>query len=152
MTLLARLMRHRLVAWALKQRFVKFGTVGASGMVVNLGVLYLCQEFLLVAIEAPGMRLNASLAMAIFFATANNFFWNRAWTWGDRQHRPDKHLLLHFGQYALASWVGIVLQVLLTKLLVAYFHYLVANAMAIALASVFNFLVNNFWTFRSHRS
>jgi putative flippase GtrA len=130
---------------------VKFGTVGASGMVINLGVLYISQEYLFVAIQDPDMRLNASLVMAIFFATVNNFFWNRVWTWGDRKHRPDKHLLLHFGQYALASWMGIVLQILLTKLLVIYLHYLIANALAILLVSVFNFLVNNFWTFRSHK-
>jgi putative flippase GtrA len=151
MNILARFARHPLPAWFFKKRFMKFGTVGASGVVVNLGVLYLCQEFLFVSIQSHDMRLNASLAVAIFCATVNNFFWNRAWTWSDRKHHPDKHLLLHFGQYALACWVGIVLQVLLTKLFVIYLYYIIANAAAIVLASVFNFLVNNFWTFRSHK-
>ena len=151
MNALGRFARHPLTAWVFKKRFMKFGAVGAFGVVVNLGVLYLCQEFLFVAIHPASMRLNVSLAMAIFFATVNNFYWNRIWTWGDRTHHPDKHLLLHFGQYALACWVGIVLQVLLTKLFVIYLYYLVANAMAIVIASVFNFLVNNFWTFRSHK-
>jgi putative flippase GtrA len=146
-----RIAQHPLTVWVFKKRFMKFGTVGASGVLVNLGVLYLCREFLFIAIQSPGMRLNLSLAVAIFFATVNNFFWNRAWTWSDRKQHPDKHLLLHFGQYALACWVGIVLQVLLTNLLVIYLHYLVANALAIVFASVFNFLVNNFWTFRSHK-
>jgi putative flippase GtrA len=151
MSLLARWSQHPLLAWIFKRRFMKFGMVGASGVVVNLVVLYLCQEFLFSAITASGMRLNASLAVAIFFATANNFYWNRAWTWSDRQHHPDKHLLLHFGQYALAVWIGIALQFILTKLLVLHMHYLLANASAIVLASVFNFLVNNFWTFRHHK-
>ena len=151
MSLFARLSQQPLLAWLFKRRFMKFGTVGASGVVVNLAVLYLCQEFLFRAIASANMRLNVSLAVAIFFATANNFYWNRAWTWRDRQHHPDKHLLLHFGQYALAVWVGIVLQVILTKLLVLHLHYLIANATAIVLASVFNFLVNNFWTFRHHK-
>jgi dolichol-phosphate mannosyltransferase len=151
MKLLTRLAAHPLPAWFFKKRFIRFGTVGASGVVVNLGVLYLSQEFLFVAISSPDMRLNVSLALAIFCATANNFYWNRLWTWGDRHHRRDKHLILHFGQYALACWVGIVVQVILTKLFVIYLYYLVANALAIVLASVFNFLVNNFWTFRSHK-
>jgi putative flippase GtrA len=151
MNMLARFSRHPWTAWLFKKRFMKFGTVGASGVVVNLAVLFVCQEFLFIAIESPDMRLNASLAMAIFIATVNNFFWNRAWTWSDRFHNPDKHLVLHFGQYALACWVGIVVQVVLTKLFVFYFYYIVANAAAIVLASVFNFLVNNFWTFRSHK-
>jgi dolichol-phosphate mannosyltransferase len=148
---LARLGGQPMVAWIFRKRFMKFGTVGASGMFVNLGVLYFCQEYLFVAIRSSDMRLNASLAVAIFFATVNNFFWNRIWTWGDRFHHPGKHLLLHFGQYALACWIGIVLQVLLTKLFVIYLYYLLANAAAIVIASVFNFLVNNFWTFRSHK-
>ena len=146
-----RFTQHPLTLWVFKPRFMKFATVGASGVVVNLGVLYLCQEFLFKAIRSTGVRLDVSLAAAIFIATVNNFYWNRFWTWNDRAHHPDKHLILHFGQYALACWVGIVLQVLLTKLFVIYLHYLVANALAIVLASVFNFLVNNFWTFRSHR-
>lgn len=151
MKLLAKLAAHPLPAWFFKRRFIRFGTVGASGILVNLGVLYVCQEFLFVAISSPDMRLNASLANAIFFATVNNFYWNRRWTWSDRTHHPDKHLILHFGQYALACWVGIVLQVVLTKLFVVFMYYLIANALAIVLASVFNFLVNNFWTFRSHK-
>ncbi len=141
-----------LVVWLFKKRFIKFGTVGASGVLVNLGVLYICQEFVFGAIASHDMRLNVSLATAIFFATLNNFYWNRAWTWKDRTRHPDKHLLLHFGQYALAVWVGIAVQVVLTKLLVSYLYYLLANALAIVIASVFNFLVNNFWTFRSHKT
>jgi putative flippase GtrA len=152
MSWLLRLTKQPLFVWLFKKRFMKFGAVGASGVVVNLGVLYVAQEFLFSAIQVPDMRLNASLALAIFVATINNFFWNRAWTWRDRQHSPDKHLLLHFGQYAVACWVGIVLQFVLTKLLVMYFHYLAANAAAIVFASVFNFAVNNFWTFRTHKS
>jgi len=151
MNALARFARHPLTAWVFKKRFMKFGTVGASGVVVNLAVLYVCQEFLFTAIQSHDMRLNVSLAVAIFFATMNNFHWNRYWTWADRHHRPDKHIVLHFGQYALACWVGIVVQVILTKLFTLYFYYLIANASAIVIASLFNFLVNNFWTFRSHK-
>jgi putative flippase GtrA len=143
--------QHPLTVWVFRKRFMKFATVGASGVVVNLGVLYIFQEFLFTFIQTPGMRLNASLTVAIFFATVNNFYWNRFWTWNDRAHHPDKHLILHFGQYALACWVGTGLQFLLTNLFVLYVHYLIANAAAIVIASVFNFLVNNFWTFRSHK-
>lgn len=140
-----------MIAWLFRKRFIKFGTVGASGVVVNLVVLYICQEFIFPAVETPAIRLNLSLAVAIFFATANNFYWNRYWTWSDRTHRADKHLILHFGQYALACWVGTGLQILLTNLFSLYFHYLVANAAAIVIASLFNFMANNFWTFRSHK-
>ncbi len=144
-------MQQGLLAWIFKRRFMRFGTVGASGVVVNLVVLYLCQEYLFSFIVSSSMRLNASLAMSILLSTINNFYWNRAWTWHDRQQRPDKHLLLHFGQYAFAVWIGIAVQFILTKMLVVHVHYLIANASAIVIASVFNFVVNNYWTFRQHK-
>jgi putative flippase GtrA len=153
MSMIERLHAHPLVQWLLRQRFVKFGTVGASGTFVNLGVLYLAQEFVLRFIEPVDMRLNASLVVAIFFATVNNFLWNRAWTWRDRKHlHRHRSRLAQFGQYAMACWVGIALQIIFTKLLVVYFHYLIANAVAIVLASVFNYVVNDLWTFRHHKA
>ena len=143
-------MAHPRVARLLKFRFLKFGTVGASGTFVNLGVLYIGQEFLFRAIAQPEMRLNFSLAGAILVATINNFTWNRIWTWQDRSRNQGRSVLVQFGQYALACWVGILLQVVFTKILVVYLHYLVANLIAIVFASVFNFIVNDLWTFR-HR-
>lgn len=56
------------------RRFLKFGTVGASGTVVNLGLLYFAKEHIFTAVQQPELRLNLSLALAIFFATLNNFF------------------------------------------------------------------------------
>jgi putative flippase GtrA len=153
MSLIARLLAHPQVDWLLKRRFIKFGTVGASGTFVNLGVLYLAQEYLFRAIDSPEIRLNVSLVVAIFFATVNNFLWNRAWTWRDRKHlHRHRSRLAQFGQYAMACWVGIALQIVFTKLLVIYFHYLIANAVAIVLSSVFNFVVNDLWTFRHRKA
>jgi dolichol-phosphate mannosyltransferase len=138
----------------LGHRFLKFGAVGASGTAVNLGVLYLGQEFVFAAIEAVDARLNASLALAIFCATINNFAWNRKWTWADRRERNlHKPLLLQFGQYALACWFAIALQVALTKIFAGMgWHYLLANLSAIVLASVSNFVLNDLWAFGRMKS
>lgn len=149
MILLQRLWRHPLLQWVLRYRFIKFGTVGASGTVVNLGLFYLGQEYLFRAIESPMLRLNVSLAVAIFFATVSNFLLNRAWTWRDRKHlHRHRPLLVQFGQYATACWIGVALQFVLTQVFALYIHYLLANIAAIVLASLFNFIVNHFWTFR----
>ncbi len=148
MSLFERLMANPLVARMLKWRFLKFGTVGASGTLVNLVVLYVGQEFVFSAIAQPETRLNFSLATAILVATVNNFTWNRIWTWKDRPRHQDRSVLFQFAQYALACWVGILLQVVFTKILVVYLHYLVANLIAIVGASVFNYVVNDVWTFR----
>ncbi len=144
--LLALPLVQRLTHW----RFFKFGVVGASGTLVNLAVLRLAQEIVFRAITPPSTRLNYSLCLAILVATINNFTWNRRWTWQDRSRKPGKSVFAQFGQYALACWVGIAMQFAITKLLAGYFAYLVANLIAIVLASAFNFGVNHWWTFR-HR-
>lgn len=132
-------------------RFLKFGTVGASGILVNQGVLYASQEYIFhvshVRDGVDWMRLNLSLALAIFFATLNNFFWNRLWTWADRKHHYNKPWLTQFGQYVLACWLSIALQVLLTNLLAPYLYIYIANLIAIVLTSVLNFILNDIWTF-----
>jgi len=141
------LQSSRLIGWILRNRFIKFGTVGGSGVLINLGVLYLGQEYLFTTIESPSMRLNVSLGLAILCATGNNFTWNRLWTWEDRKHNNDKPLLLLFGQYTLACLLGILLQLAFTKILAAHVHYLLANITAIAVAFLSNYLINDSWTF-----
>ena len=138
--------------WSLARRFLKFGTVGGSGMLVNLGVLFLAYEYLFHSVTLPEMRLNASLAVAIFFSTLNNFLWNRAWTWRDRGHH-HRSWLVQFGQYAISCGVSITLQVVFTNMLIVLLHfpYLIANAQAIVLCSVLNFAANDRWTFRQRK-
>jgi len=145
MSYIETLQSSQIIGWILRHRFIKFGTVGGSGVLINLGVLYLGQEYLFTTIESASMRLNVSLGLAIFCATGNNFTWNRLWTWEDRKH--NKPLLLLSGQYTLACMLGILLQLAFTKILAAHVHYLLANLTAIAVAFIFNYLINNAWTF-----
>ena len=129
------------------RRFLKFGTVGASGTVVNLGILYLGQEHLFRDMQPTQLKLNLSLALAIFLATVNNFFWNRLWTWADRKQHHHKSWLAQFWQYTLACWLSIALQIVFTNLLAPHFYYQIANLIAIAMTSVLNFVLNDIWTF-----
>jgi len=129
------------------RRFLKFGTVGVSGMVVNMGLLYIAQEHIFNAVQQTEIKLNLSLALAIFFATLNNFIWNRIWTWADRTQHHHRPFLVQFGQYTLACWLSIVLQAIFTNLLAPHIYYLIANMAAIAVTSVLNFVLNDIWTF-----
>ncbi len=131
----------------ISRRFLKFGTVGASGTVINLSILYLAREYVFEGITPPELSLNLSLALAIFCATLNNFMWNRMWTWADRKQHYDKPWLAQFGQYTLACWVSIALQAIFTNVLASHFYYLVANLIAIVLTSVLNYVLNDVWTF-----
>ncbi|NMM05720.1 GtrA family protein [Polaromonas sp.] len=132
-------------------RFIKFGAVGASGTVINVAVLYIAQEFLLRVIEDFQSRLNYSIALAITVATISNFYWNRRLTWRDRKHEVHRSALLLFIKYVMAAGLSIVVQSLLTKWLALSMHYILANVVAIALASVCNFLVNDRMTFRRRK-
>jgi dolichol-phosphate mannosyltransferase len=152
---------YRVIDWLKGFRYIKFGLVGASGTVVNMVILFIAQEYLFAFIAAPRNRLYASLALAIAVATINNFIWNRLWTWADRRPNaastlgstrtvpaPARALLGQFGRYTLASWFGIALQYGLTLWLSQALHYLLANVVAIVIASASNFLANDRWTFR----
>ena len=147
------------MAWLKSIRYIKFGLVGASGTVVNMLVLYFGHEFLFQSLEGPEGKPYASLALAISVATLNNFTWNRLWTWSDRVraihsqgdaglHIAPTPLVYQFGKYALASWFGIALQYGLTLWLAHAMHYMLANVIAIVVASVSNFIANDRWTFR----
>ena len=135
----------------LRWRFIKFGMVGGSGTVINIAVLYLAQEHLLQVIIDFHQRLNYSIALAITIATISNFYWNRRLTWRDRTRSAPQPALRLFAKYVMAAALSIILQSLLTKWLALHLHYLVANVIAIVLASVVNFIANDKLTFRRRR-
>ena len=135
--------------WNQRGRFVKFGLVGASGVLVNLATLWLFRDHLLQGVSPEWLRLNGAIVAAILVSTLSNFHWNRRWTWVDRRKERRVPVVVQFGQYALACWIGIALQFLLTNLLALWLHYLLAAFLAIGIASLFNFTANDAWTFRS---
>ena len=129
-------------------RFVKFGAVGASGTVINIVVLYACQEFLLLRIADFHSRLNYSIAIAITLATISNFYFNRRLTWRDRQYEASPGVMVLFFKYVAAAGVSIAIQSVMTKSLSLYLHYILANLVAIGLSSVLNFVANDRLTFK----
>jgi dolichol-phosphate mannosyltransferase len=136
----------------LRHRFIKFGLVGFSGTVVNLVVLYLSQELLFASVTPEETRLSCSLALAIVVATINNFVWNRLWTWRDRKGKTSHGLIVQLGQYFLASWLSIALQFVATKIAAHFMHYMLANVIAIVLAAIVTFALNDIWTFRATKT
>jgi len=136
-----------LIGLIFRLRFIKFGVVGFSGTLINIGVLYAGQSILLKDVNPPEKRLHLSLAMAIFLATFNNYLWNRWWTWGDRRRGKKSGFFIQMGQYYLACSAAIFFQYALTTILAGFVHYLVANMTAIALSAIFVYIINDVWTF-----
>ncbi len=85
----------------LTTRFLKFGAVGASGVLVNLGALALFQ--------AAGFRSTAASALAIAVSVLSNFAFNELWTFGDRRDAAGS-LLRRCIRFQLVSLVGAAIQ------------------------------------------
>jgi putative flippase GtrA len=147
-----RIWKFPLAKRILEHRFLKFGTVGFSGTIINLATLYLNQEYFLRAIDPPETRLHLSLSVAIFVATLSNYLWNRWWTWNDRRGKTPYGFWVQMGQYFVASAIAILIQYALTILFSHLVYYLIANVLSIIVAAVFTYLVNDIWTFAARRN
>ena len=117
---------------------VRFAVVGASGYVVNLAV------FTAIVHGADGHYRLAALA-AFLVAVANNFLWNRRWTFRGHTGRahPQAARFLLVSVAAFLFGLG-ALELLVT---VAGLPEVPAQALAILAATPLSFLGNKLWTF-----
>jgi putative flippase GtrA len=116
----------------------RFGAVGASGYVVNLAV------FAAVVHLASTPRL-AGAVLGWTVAVANNFFWNRRWTFAAR----DGHAGFQGARFLVVSVGALVVNLLVLELLAGGLGMadVPAQALAIVVATPCNFLGNKLWTF-----
>ena len=123
------------------KRFVRFGLVGASGVVVDMGVFVLLSDRHLV-----GWDLSLSKIISAETAIINNFIWNDIWTFRDISPNAAnwRTQTARFGKFNLICLAGIGLSVLLLNCQVRLFHLnaYAANSMAIFLVSFWNFWMN----------
>ncbi len=116
-------------------RFLRFATVGGSGVLVNMGMFWLLHDEL-------GLPLEPSSIAAISLAIINNFLWNNFWTF-----RVSHILARRVAQFATISLVGMAINVTVLKGLVHYgSHPLAANFVGILVATAWNFVANSRWT------
>lgn len=115
---------------------IRFGVVGATGVVVNNLVLYLLHGVV-------GWSLIPASVMAVELAILNNFIWNDRWTFSSRDGARYRFL-----RFNLVSLGGLLINTGVLAALVAAtgMHYLVANLVAIAAAMGWNFSANARWT------
>jgi len=120
----------------------RFYTVGASGLLVNYLV-----SFLFGAVLANMWYIYATI-VGIVFSMTTNFIFNKIWTFEDRDFGPKK-TLVQYGLFLGFSGIGAVFQILTIYALVESRHmnYSLALFIAVAIASVGNFLLNKKWTF-----
>lgn len=119
-------------------KFIKFGVVGCSGMIIDFGTTYLCKEKL---------RLNKYLSNCIGFilAATSNYFLNRIWTF--ESHKEE--IAVQYMQFMVVSTIGLgvnslVLYVLTDRM---KWNFYLSKFVAIAITTIWNFLGNLLFTF-----
>jgi putative flippase GtrA len=119
-------------------QLLKFGIVGGSGYLINLAVF---------AVLAGSLGLHHLLAAvgAFCVALANNFLWNRYWTFDAGHGHPG----FQAARFLAVSVAALLINLVVLEALVsgASMGDLSAQAIAVAVAMPFNFLGNKLWTF-----
>ncbi|MGA1622342.1 MAG: glycosyltransferase [Synechocystis sp.] len=122
-------------------RFIRFCLVGLSGVCVDMAMLFVLSDPMML-----GWRLTRSKIIASELAILNNFFWNDIWTFRDisRQQMQAKQRVKRLIKFNLICLAGLILNVLLLNLFFNVFHFnrYVANLLAIAIVTAWNFWFN----------
>ena len=114
----------------------QFCAVGGSGYIINLVVYTLLL----------GLGAHVAAAISFVISAANNYWWNRHWTF--------VHAKGHFGYQGLRFLIVSAVAYCANLVLLAVFveviglGKLVAQAVAIILVTPVNFIGNKLWSFR----
>jgi dolichol-phosphate mannosyltransferase len=131
--------------WPALRRYsrpVRFGLVGASGIVVNTAMLW-------ALVAGAGLWVPLASVIATEAAIVSNFALNDRWTFRAAPQRlPLWQRFLRFNGVALG---GMLLTAALLTALTSYGHLplLPANLLAVGGALAWNYLINTRWTWRA---
>lgn len=131
--------RHGLRHPANWLQLIRFAAVGASGYVVNLAVFA-------AAVHGLDVDYRVAAVLAFLISVANNFWWNRRWTFDAR----DGHAGFQAARFLTVSVVAFLFSYAMLLLLVqrAGLPEVVAQAIAIVTATPLSFLGQKLWSFR----
>lgn len=145
-------------------RFLKFGLVGGSGVLVNLAVFKLV-FFLLssLALEASLRHVLANIA-GVLVSIFTNFLLNDRWTWADRHKGMMRDALARLVRYYAVCSAAALVQVGVSALLFnAFFEGRTLSLLGVNVAPeipvlvgiicgmAINFPLSHYWAFRDAR-
>jgi putative flippase GtrA len=121
-------------------QLIRFASVGVSGYVVNLVVFAL-------SLHVIGIDYKVAAVVAYVVSVANNFWWNRHWTFS---HRREAHPVTQGVKFFAVSLVtfGFSYVVLISLVDGAGLEKVIAQAISIAAATPLNFIGQKLWSFR----
>lgn len=126
-------------AAALARRFRIFLVVGALGLAVNQGLLYLL-------VAETGLRPAAASPFAILGSMVVTFLLNEHWTWRDR---GEGAVWRRAAMYGVINSGGLIINWLVLVTLTHFgMNYLLANVIGAGIAAIWNFGLNHALTWR----
>ena len=127
------------------QEFIKFAIVGGSGVLVNMGLLFILTRFL-------SVRLEIASPIAIEVSILTNFTLNNLWTFKKRNtHVPFWTRLF---RYHLVTGLAGIVNYLVLLLLVNSFglHDMLSNLIGILIGTAITYSLNSLWTWNVRSS
>lgn len=129
-----------------KIRFIKFCIVGGSGMVVNLGILFILVEY-------ARLSQNASWLIAVLLSILSNFVLNNSYTYRDRKSTSQKETMQRAFSYYQTSLLVMIFNFVIYKATMSLgFQYMVAAFLGIVFSTFFNFILANKLVWRDDNS
>lgn len=135
-----------------QQRFVRFGVVGATGVVVNF--TFMAVGLWLFSGLEQSLREAVASALGIAVSIVTNFLLNDMWTWGDRPKGARKRdWALRFTAYSVGAGIGAAAQFGAFVLLRSLFdlNIYVAQGVGILVGTAINFVINNRVVFKDNQ-
>ncbi len=121
-------------------RFLKFGIVGFSGLLIDFGVTYLLKE---------KVKIHKYISNTCGFITAatTNYFLNRTWTF----HSNNSDIVMEYSSFIIVSIIGLSINSLIIWLFTSKFRYnfYFSKLIAIGITIIWNFVANLYFTFHS---
>ncbi len=120
--------------------FLKFCVVGASGVLVNVGLLW-------VLTAVVGLRYEISAIFAIEVSILSNFTFNELWTF---KRRTRGHFLKRMLKFNLGCAVGSIVNyaVLLALTRFVNLHYLLSDLVGIVCGTLWNYFMSTTWVWK----
>jgi len=119
-------------------KFIKFCTVGFSGLFVDFFITWLLKE---------RVGINKYLANAIGFLTAatSNYVLNRVWTF----HSTNDGILIEYASFIGVSVVGLLINTAVIYFLIEkkQYNFYISKIFATIVVTCWNFFANYYFTF-----
>ncbi len=116
-------------------RIVKYFTVGASGIVVNLA----CFELFFKLLQ---FSFSLALIIAILLSIATNYYLNNIWTFSQGTVR-NKFSLIGLFKYNIVCFVGSAINYVVSLFTYSMYHHsLLSVVFGIIIASTWNYLLS----------